>query len=295
MIFEAAEGVGHCRGEAWQGVGPGGAGHRFGDSSRDCRKHRGRANRQAKPRPEGGLDVIAAVVPAAGLSTRMGRPKLLLDVGGQPLIVRVVQALRDGGADPVVVVAPPTDQSGAKELANFASQSGADVVVLEAPTLDMRATIERGIASLIGSPPLGLLIAPADSVGLSGPLVAEVVARFRQSPSRIVVPVRESRRGHPLLLPWSEARLIANLPLQGVGVNAALLAAWSRSLTSLTSTLRVTIPTSIRPRITGVGPGAEGAQSQFLRILSRGPFRPAFRPLDWRGPLRNLSRARSAT
>jgi len=35
-----------------------------------------------------------AVVPAAGHSQRMGRPKLILQVGGQTVIARVVSALR---------------------------------------------------------------------------------------------------------------------------------------------------------------------------------------------------------
>ena len=39
----------------------------------------------------------------------MGRPKLLLPFEGQPLIGRVITALRQGGAEPVVVVTPPPD------------------------------------------------------------------------------------------------------------------------------------------------------------------------------------------
>lgn len=165
--------------------------------------------------------MIAAVVPAAGLSTRMGRPKLLLKIGGQTVIARVVGALLDGGVDAVVVVVSPPEQEGARHLARAAAEAGAIVEVLPSPTADMRATIERGIANLDRLSPEGVLIAPGDSVGLSVGLVAEVIARFRSDPSRIVVPVREGRRGHPLALPWREALAIAGLP-PGVGVNALL-------------------------------------------------------------------------
>ena len=165
--------------------------------------------------------MIAAVVPAAGLSTRMGRPKLLLEIGGQAVITRVVGALRDGGVDAVVVVVSPPEQEGAERLARVAAEAGAIVEVLPSPTTDMRATIEQGIARLDRLAPAGVLIVPGDSVGLCGPLVAEVIARFRSDPSRIVVPVREGRRGHPLALPWREALAIAHLP-PGVGVNALL-------------------------------------------------------------------------
>ena len=68
--------------------------------------------------------MIAAVVPAAGRSQRMGRPKLLLPIDGEPLIVRVVTALREGGAERVVVVAPPAESEGGPAVAALASQAG---------------------------------------------------------------------------------------------------------------------------------------------------------------------------
>ena len=48
--------------------------------------------------------MISSIVLAAGLSTRMGRSKALLDWGGQPLIAYHVQQLRESGADEVIVV-----------------------------------------------------------------------------------------------------------------------------------------------------------------------------------------------
>lgn len=48
--------------------------------------------------------MISSIVLAAGLSTRMGRPKALLDWGGQPLVAYHVQQLREAGADEVIVV-----------------------------------------------------------------------------------------------------------------------------------------------------------------------------------------------
>ena len=45
--------------------------------------------------------MIAAVVPAAGSSKRMGQPKLLVEFDGHTLIGRVVGALRAGGVERV--------------------------------------------------------------------------------------------------------------------------------------------------------------------------------------------------
>lgn len=47
---------------------------------------------------------VAAVVLAAGAATRMGRDKLLLDAGGQPLVCHVIEAASEGGCHAVVTV-----------------------------------------------------------------------------------------------------------------------------------------------------------------------------------------------
>ena len=47
---------------------------------------------------------IAAVVLAAGMSTRMGKNKLLLELDGEPLVRRAARSALDAGLDPVVVV-----------------------------------------------------------------------------------------------------------------------------------------------------------------------------------------------
>lgn len=48
--------------------------------------------------------MISSILLAAGMSTRMGEPKALLDWGGEPLIRYQIRQLREAGADEVVVV-----------------------------------------------------------------------------------------------------------------------------------------------------------------------------------------------
>ncbi len=168
--------------------------------------------------------MIAAVVPAAGRSLRMGRPKLTLDVDGKPLIVRVVESLRGGGVECVVVVAPPRAAPGAVALIDAAGRAGAEVVILDAATVDMRATFERGLSRLEAMPggaPNTVFLCPGDLADLTAEVVAALVARVREAPERIVVAMHQGRRGHPAALPWSVASAVRDLP-PDQGVNALI-------------------------------------------------------------------------
>lgn len=164
-----------------------------------------------------------ALVPAAGRSARMGRPKLVLEVGPLSVIERVVRSLVLGGAGPVLVVAPPPTENGSITLADLARGEGAEVVHCERPTPDMRATVEQGLDLLAKRtpPPTGVLLCPADLPGITPEVVRRVVAQFATDPSRIVVPVHAGRRGHPIAIPWSLALAVRILP-PGKGVNELL-------------------------------------------------------------------------
>ncbi|HEU4912946.1 MAG TPA: NTP transferase domain-containing protein, partial [Actinomycetes bacterium] len=48
---------------------------------------------------------IAGLVLAAGAGRRFGGPKALAEIDGERLVDRAVRALREGGSDPVYVVA----------------------------------------------------------------------------------------------------------------------------------------------------------------------------------------------
>ncbi|OAI44574.1 hypothetical protein AYO38_00325 [bacterium SCGC AG-212-C10] len=48
--------------------------------------------------------MISSILLAAGMSTRMGQPKALLDWGGEPLVAYQVRQLREAGVDEVIVV-----------------------------------------------------------------------------------------------------------------------------------------------------------------------------------------------
>src|SRR5262245_54816309 len=119
-----------------------------------------------------------AIIPAAGHSARMGRPKLLLPVAGRTLLERVIDSLRNGGIDQVVVVVAPHVQN----LIPIATAAEADVCALATPTPDMRSTVEHGVRwaeeKYAPRPDDAWLLAPADHPVISSDVIREMLAEF---------------------------------------------------------------------------------------------------------------------
>jgi molybdenum cofactor cytidylyltransferase len=165
--------------------------------------------------------MIFAVVPAAGHSTRMGRPKLSLPLGNRAVLECVVGALRAGGVDRAIVVVGPH----VPELAALAVAAGADVCSLATATPDMRATVEYGLrwieVKYDPKPDDWWLLAPADHPTLDPQIVRRLVESAAQSSHSIVVPAFRGRRGHPTLLSWRHVAGIGALPADQ-GINTYL-------------------------------------------------------------------------
>jgi molybdopterin converting factor subunit 1 len=163
---------------------------------------------------------IPAIVPAAGKSRRMGRPKPLLPFDGKPLIARVVSALGEGGADPVLVVVPPASKAEGPAIAEAAREAGASVIVPEKRPLEMRESVDLAIAWLRErTPPAAVMVAPADSAGLTAEIVRHVLDCWGEHPDAIIVPVASGKRAHPLVLPWDLALFSPTLGIHQ-GINA---------------------------------------------------------------------------
>ena len=145
-----------------------------------------------------------AVVLAAGGSSRMGRPKALVEIGGRQALARIVAACREGGCPRILVVVG----SDAEAVGAAARAAGATVVENGAWARGRSTSVKAALPHL---PPAarGMLLFPVDH-----PLVgAEVVrALLAAPPAEVVVPVHCGRRGHPILL---SARLFPEIAALG--------------------------------------------------------------------------------
>jgi molybdopterin converting factor subunit 1 len=166
---------------------------------------------------------IPAIVPAAGESRRMGQPKLLLAFEGQPLIGRVVSALREGGAKPVVVVAPPANVPEGPPVADAAARAGALVITPMTRPREMRESVALAIEQMARpEAPPAFLLAPADSPAISATVVRRILVTWSEFPNSIIVPLTAGRRAHPIVLPWDLTHEIALLS-NDQGINAIVV------------------------------------------------------------------------
>jgi molybdenum cofactor cytidylyltransferase len=166
--------------------------------------------------------MIAGLIPAAGHSRRMGRPKLGLPVAGKTVLEHVVTTLLDAGVNPVLVVLGPH----VADLSDVARAAGASVLLLPWPTPDMRATIERGLLWLDETLRPGdeddWLLSPGDHPTMEIAVVRELIAARAANPRMsILVPTHEGRRGHPTLIRWRHAAGLRAHPA-GEGLNTYL-------------------------------------------------------------------------
>jgi molybdenum cofactor cytidylyltransferase len=152
-----------------------------------------------------------ALVPAAGESARMGWPKLLLPVAGQPMILHTVAAWQRSKVDLIVVVVRPEDD----ELAKIVRAAGVQIVVPAAAPPDMKASLQVALRhiELTYSPAAGdaFLVAPADMPRLSSKVIDLLIHQHGSFPERILVPELAGRRGHPALFPWAMAKQVQEL------------------------------------------------------------------------------------
>ena len=138
--------------------------------------------------------MIAAIVPAAGFSCRMGTQKLLLPFGNTTIIGHVVNELLCSRVDEVYVVV------GHQAERVEAALSGRSVSIVVNPDYaqGMLSSVRCGLRALPAECE-AILVALGDQPAVTAELVDTMVEAFRTGRHRIVVPVHGGRRGHPLL------------------------------------------------------------------------------------------------
>ncbi len=137
---------------------------------------------------------VAATILAAGSSERMGRPKQLLSIEGQPMVRRVTEVVCASGLAQVIVVV------GAHAGRVEAALTGlpVELVYNQAWREGLSTSLRTGIGAL--RPDIGaVLVVLADQPALTPGLLLQLVEGYRATRAPIVAPFYRGQRGNPVL------------------------------------------------------------------------------------------------
>ncbi len=163
----------------------------------------------AAPAPSAGRSV-AAIVLAAGRSTRMGGPnKLLETISGKPLVRIAAEQALSSRASPVVVV------SGHERARVEAALASLDVRLVHNPDYaqGLSTSVKAGLAAL---PPESeaAIVCLGDMPQVTSALIDRLIAAFDPERNALVVlPTFSGKRGNPVL--WSRRFFPELIALEG--------------------------------------------------------------------------------
>ena len=139
---------------------------------------------------------VAALVLAAGQSRRMeGQNKLLMKIGGRPLVRRTVETVAASNVDHVVVVTGHQESEVRKALA------GLNVTIVHNPRFadGLSTSLETGLESLEADV-AAALVCLGDMPAVAADHINGLVATFDPENSRAIgVPAHNGKRGNPVL------------------------------------------------------------------------------------------------
>jgi molybdenum cofactor cytidylyltransferase len=153
---------------------------------------------------------IAAVVLAAGRSTRMGaQNKLLADIAGTPMVRRVVEAVLGSEARPVLVV------TGYQAPDVAAALSGLDVTLVANPdyATGLASSLKAGIRA-VPENCAGVVIILGDMPRIAPEHLDRLIdAYIADNGMTIIAPTHRGKRGNPVI--WPPAFFPELLQLEG--------------------------------------------------------------------------------
>jgi molybdenum cofactor cytidylyltransferase len=138
---------------------------------------------------------VAAIVLAAGRSTRMGHNKLMAEIGGEPLLLRIVDAALASRARPVLVV---TGHEAERVRAALAKRP---VTFAHNPDFatGLSSSLRRGLAALPTEVDAAI-ICLGDMLQVDAGLLDRLMHAFNPLEGRVIcVPVWRGKRGNPVL------------------------------------------------------------------------------------------------
>jgi len=138
--------------------------------------------------------LIAAIVLAAGTSSRMGESKQTLLLSGKPMLEKVLGIYRRAGVGAIIVVLG----ARAEEIRGRVNLEKETVVLNRLYRNGMSGSLRLGLRAAEGKAD-AVIVALADQPFLSPDTIDSMIEVYTRTKAPIVVPVYHGVRGHPVL------------------------------------------------------------------------------------------------
>lgn len=147
---------------------------------------------------------ISAIIPAAGLSTRMHKYKPLLKLGNLTIVEQTISILKKSGINDIIVVTghnreqiePIIQSAGARPVFNKKFKTG------------MLGSIKTGVNAL-SSQCIGFLLLPVDIPLIRPSSIKTILSAFNKTREHIIIPQFNDEPGHPPVIPaWLRSQIL---------------------------------------------------------------------------------------
>jgi molybdenum cofactor cytidylyltransferase len=141
---------------------------------------------------------VSAIVLAAGTSTRMGRAKQLLPLGGTTVLAQTLDKVRSARVAEIILVLGASAEAIRQQLPP-SLLDGLKVVVNQAYGKGMASSLREGLAALDQRSDAALIIL-GDQPFIRPQTLGQIMDGYRRSRAKIVIPSYQGNRGNPVLL-----------------------------------------------------------------------------------------------
>lgn len=141
------------------------------------------------------MNDIWAILLAAGESSRMKVPKMILPFGKSTIIESVIANVAASDADKMVVVLG----SWMEEIFQVIEKHNVNSCFNENYRQGMLSSVQCGLRFIPGEF-RSVLICPGDQPMVDKGIINMVISAFKSSGKGIVIPAHEKKRGHPVMI-----------------------------------------------------------------------------------------------